>query len=329
LISPPQAAEWWGFPENGKSFIRECILAGLKRNETVPIQSSRYPLFVVTPKHGPHHRRIDPAMDSSLWVQDPENQSHRYRYIQENTPPGVVQRLGGGSSCLVGLFKDGTVLKYPLVKGEEAHTLHVERTIFQDLGQHDRIIRYLGNTSDGLRLELAACGSISDFLSQKHNPSLGIRLKWSRQAAEGVAFVHSRGVVHCDIHVNNLLLDENLDVKLSDFQGTYKDLDGYAMESSRYFLPRPVTRQPNVTTDLFALGTAIYRIMTGMDPLPNLTDEEVEERYSRREFPDVSSVMCGEVIENCWSQKYEDAGQLVRDLMDLELSVHKRLIYST
>jgi serine/threonine protein kinase len=121
-------------------------------------------------------------------------------------------------------------------------------------------------------------------------------LKWSRQAAEAVDFIHSKEVIHCDIYTNNLLLDSDLDIKLCDFQGIYRDLNGEAMESVRSFLPREHTSLPTVATDLFALSSAIYEIVTGHKPYEELGEAEVEERYMKRQFPDVDTVFAGEII---------------------------------
>ena len=241
------------------------------------------------------------------------------RYIREYIPLGVVKRIGGGNSFHVGILEDGTVLKYPLVEGEEMRSIVIEKRIYDALGPHERIVRCLGMTKHGLNLELAAEGSISHYLEK--TPALSVptklRLKWSRQAAEAVAFIHSKGVIHCDIHTNNFLLDEDLNTKLSDFQGTFQDFDGFAMESARYYLPRDATSPPTITTDLFALGTALYTIMTGIEPFPGLSEVEVEKRYTQQDFPDVDIIACGEMIRKCWNQDYRCADELVDELIDL------------
>jgi Protein kinase domain len=61
-----------------------------------------------------------------------------------------------------------------------------------------------------------------------------------------VDFIHSNGVIHCDIHTNNLLLDSDLDIRVCDFQVTCGDLDGKATESVRSFLPKECTVLPTV-----------------------------------------------------------------------------------
>lgn len=67
--------------------------------------------------------------DYNTWVQDPDDPHHSFRYIQEYAPSGVIRRIGAGNSSAVGLLADGTVLKYPLVKGEGTRTLAIEKAI--------------------------------------------------------------------------------------------------------------------------------------------------------------------------------------------------------
>ncbi|KAF2013566.1 kinase-like protein [Aaosphaeria arxii CBS 175.79] len=258
-----------------------------------------------------------PSTGTNGWTKDPDNPNVSYKYIQEYTPPGLIKRIGGGNSSLVGLLEDGTILKYPLIKGEGMKSLTVENAIYEALGHHDRIVRCFGLTSSGLKLEFASQGRVTDYLSSQ-NPSLELRLRWCRQAAEAVAFLHSKGVIHCDLHTNNLLLNDELNALLSDFQGTFKDLDGYAMESTRYFLPREATNPPNEKTDIFALGTLMYTIMLGVEPYPDLSDAEVEDRYRRQDFPDTHDIICGNTILRCWTGEFENAEAVFQSLALLE-----------
>jgi hypothetical protein len=71
------------------------------------------------------------------------------------------------------------------------------------------------------------------------------------------------------------------------------------MESVRSFLFREYISLPTVATDLFALGSAIYEIVTGHKPYEELGEAEVKERYIKRQFPDVNTVFAGEIIQKC------------------------------
>jgi len=84
------------------------------------------------------------------------------------------------------------------------------------------------------------------------------------------------------------------------------------MESVRFFLPRDPLAASDTKSDLFALGSTIYFIMSDHEPYDYMTEEEVAAHYSRMEYADVQSYSCGPVIENCWRGEFRSA-QDVKD----------------
>jgi hypothetical protein len=71
------------------------------------------------------------------------------------------------------------------------------------------------------------------------------------------------------------------------------------MESTRFFLLREWRNPPDEQSDLFALGSTMYYIMTGHMPYEDLPDGEVTVKYKRKEFPNVEVLICGRAIEGC------------------------------
>lgn len=94
------------------------------------------------------------------------------------------------------------------------------------------------------------------------------------------------------------------------------------MESTRFFLPRDPLSTPNVRTDLFALGSAIYWIMSGHQPYETLSDDEVSARFSGGDFPDVGSVVGGRIILGCWNGDFSNAQEVVQALSETNVPVH-------
>ena len=136
-------------------------------------------------------------------------------------------------------------------------------------------------------------------------------------------YSHKKRVIYCDINLCNLLLNENLDLKLADFQGMYKSgdgnvlLDGLSRECTKSFLLRIHGDYADVKTDLFALGSAIYFIMMGHEIFPDLDsnkdDEEIERRFRNGQFP-VDLQVCGTITTKCWAQEYGSAQEVVDDI---------------
>ena len=60
----------------------------------------------------------------------------------------------------------------------------------------------------GLLFADAEHGDIYRYMSShKETIDDSLRLKWCKQAAEGIAYCHERGVLHCDLRPENMLLD--------------------------------------------------------------------------------------------------------------------------
>jgi serine/threonine protein kinase len=255
-------------------------------------------------------------------------------------PENVTDVLGMGSSCFIGLVDDTTVMKYPHHPNDNAKhaALAVEAQILEAIGDHDRIIRLKGKTSAGLLLEYASHGSLGRYLIS-HNPTLQQRITWATQAAEAIAIIHEKGVIHCDIGINNLLLDTELKIKLCDFQGRLLrsdgsvQLDGLSSENAKASMPRADPNHADEKTDIFALGTAFYQIIEGCEPFPELDsftqESEIKEKFLSGQLPKAWHSPMTAVIHKCWRGKYNSANEVIRGLRlckSSESSLHKRMV---
>lgn len=246
-------------------------------------------------------------------------------------PPGVQQVLASGTSAFIGEVDHLTVLKYPMEPGGDMTRLELEHKILAIVGQHPGIIADKGFTETGLYLERATNGTILNYLadSSHPSPSLQQRIVWCRQITEAVQHIHAKRVIHCDIQPTNILVDEQLHLKLADLQGRYLSedgeviLDGWGSEPCRYFCPRDDECEATFSTDLFALGSTIYFIMTGHEVFPDIAygeagwDEKVRSRFSAGIFPEDSHA-CAHITQRCWRQQYSSADEVLEDLRSIE-----------
>ncbi|KAF2866548.1 kinase-like domain-containing protein, partial [Massariosphaeria phaeospora] len=254
-------------------------------------------------------------MDGKFHV-DPSRPQLSVKYLKAWHPPGVSEVLSGGNTARLALLPDGTILKY--VYDRDNHWamkgLDIEHQILTALGSHQRLVKYFGQNEYGLRFQFEVNGDIRRYFSKTDFKTIPIqqREKWVQQAAESIAFIHSKDVIHCDIHPNNFLLDDKLNLRLCDFAGSlFGELDGKAMESTPFFLPRDPLSTPNTKSDLFALGSVMYYIMAGCEPYDGLSEDEITARFTRGEFPDVDEFECGQTISGCWTGKFSSAQEVV------------------
>lgn len=245
-------------------------------------------------------------------------------------PEGVKWVVDFGGGHYIGGVDETTVLKYPRDEGDTA-AVRTEAQMLKRLGKHPRIVEYKGDHKDGILLELVPKRSLQVILYDKTDElSKQVKMRIARETAEGVAHAHRCNVLICDIHVRNILLDNELHVKLCDFQGRLLGPNGeelakgHSVENADSFMPRSDICSASFKTDIFALGTAIYEMMTsfhiqeGEHVFKQLEDKIEEFWASGSPFPSLDAEMGGDVVHKCWGGKYESADEVVKDLMALE-----------
>lgn len=121
------------------------------------------------------------------------------------------------------------------------------------------------------------------------------------QVAWGLAHAHEKGVVHRDIKPTNLFLDNTgvvkvLDlglgafVKVSNEGVSVHDTDedeGFVVGTCDYMSPEQLNGQAvDARTDLFSLGCAMYRLLTGTFAFPGMTKmDRMVKRIQERHVP--------------------------------------------
>lgn len=202
-----------------------------------------------------------------------------------------------------------------------------EATVYEVLGRHPQILRFFGREEvypnvHSLRLELAPLGNIRQYIEEHHDepPPEDIRLQMALETSLGLNYLHSKGVRHSDLSCRNLFLFPDYRVKIGDFGGSVLEGLNFAeivSEEVSYELPRrgrDFRDRPVMKREIFALGSAIYEIMAWKKPFSGLSDDEVEARYDREEFPCLHDIRIATVIQDCWDEKYENTGQVIESL---------------
>ncbi len=149
-------------------------------------------------------------------------------------PNEVDKVISFESTSFIGCLNNRAVLKYPCVVEEQWERFVIEERMYKALRSHPCIITCFGLDGRGLKLEYALNKTLRDFLCSFNSSgfdSLKDRLRWSRQAAEAIAYIHMKNIIHCNISIWNFLLNRDINMKLFDFQGLYIDSHGVTFNS--------------------------------------------------------------------------------------------------
>jgi serine/threonine protein kinase len=143
---------------------------------------------------------------------------------------------------------------------------------------HDNIVRVFdyGLSADEepyIAMELVGGGNLSALIPM---PSLRA-LQIARELAGALEHAHARGVVHCDIKPENVLIGADGHVRLSDFGIARWLAPGHASltRASRvlgtplYMSPEALAgRAPDARMDVYSLGVLLSEMITGSPRLP-------------------------------------------------------------
>lgn len=199
-----------------------------------------------------------------------------------------------------------------------------EASIYILLGDHPRIAKclFVEPAKTYIELDYYPKGNLRSFI-ERHGPYIEDthRKRWARQIIESAEYIHSMGVWHSDFRLEQWLLDETLNARLSDFNASGYNrnvalgLEGsetMAVENASHFLPRDVADDSTVESDLFALGSTLFELITGRAPYEGQRRESIEALFIEGAFPSVEGLLLGEVIRRCWTKRFLSAKEVLK-----------------
>jgi serine/threonine protein kinase len=258
-------------------------------------------------------------------------------------PRGPARIIDHGGSGMVSIYMSDErfVLKgsevwtngrcYGRIGNADSKTLLArEEAIYQRLGSHPHILKYNGQVliREGiysLKLE-RALGNLRQLILECPMPTEQTRLKMAIQISCAMSYLHSKSIFHNDFSCRNIFVLEGWLLKIGDFGGSkIDDEEPLIGEETRYQLPlrgREWEDMDDTKRELFALGCGIYEIMAWKAPFPDLTEDEVLERYNNEQFPKTDQLLLDDVIRTCWNEKYETAADVERVLREKLVDLH-------
>ena len=260
----------------------------------------------------------------------------------------IIESLGRGgfASIYKARGPDGglVTLKFPApeIIGDPAvyERFRREFTIGQKLS-HPAIARSLAlsDTPEGLCLvlEFAEGASLRTHLHDHGRLPLDRTLDIAEQLAQALDYLHSNGVCHRDLKPENILIGSDGRVRIVDFgiallegarRVTWRSLTD-VMGTPDYMAPEQIQgKRGDARTDIYALGTIIYEMLTGTVPFQgdnplaamnqHLVGVPVPPREVLPSIPVGVELAILKAIRRDPDQRYQYAHDLAHDLKNYE-----------
>ncbi|KAM9506366.1 NUAK family SNF1-like kinase 1 [Salvelinus alpinus] len=231
--------------------------------------------------------------------QHKHNLKHRYE---------VMETLGKGTYGKVKRAVERTTRKTVAIKSirkesitDDLDRVHIQREIeITSALKHPYIIRFheVFESRDKIVIvmEYASRGELYDYVHERRRLVETEARDIFRQITSAVHYCHTNGVVHRDLKLENILLDQDLNVKLADFglSNHFKNdnlLQTYC-GSPLYASPEIVKGLPyhGPEVDCWAMGVLLYALVYGSMPFDGasyraLTEQISQGRYRRPNPP--------------------------------------------
>ena len=100
-----------------------------------------------------------------------------------------------------------------------------------------------------------------------------------KQLISGLKYLHSQGVFHRNIKPENLLLDEKINLKISDFSFATKEAEDRETVGSNGYMPpekimKPVDLSSNAKQDIFSAGVILFVMLNKSFPFSSALPDD-------------------------------------------------------
>ncbi|KAF9788516.1 Pkinase-domain-containing protein [Thelephora terrestris] len=140
--------------------------------------------------------------------------------------------------------------------------------------------------------ELCSGGELFDYLVEKGRVSEAETRIIFGQLCLSVAYIHGKGILHRDLKLENVLLDERCRVKLGDFGFTREFERGSLLETfcgtTGYASPEMLQGKKYIgpEVDVWSLGIILYTLLTGGLPFDDDDDVVMRRKIIKGEYDD-------------------------------------------
>lgn len=161
-------------------------------------------------------------------------------------------------------------------------------------------------------MEYMSQGTLRMYLNKKEPYSLSVEtiLRLALDISRGMMYLHSQGVIHRDLKSSNLLLNDEMRVKVADFgtsclETQCREAKGN-MGTYRWMAPEMIKEKPYTRkVDVYSFGIVLWELTTALLPFQGMTPVQaafaVAEKNERPPMPASCQPALAQLIKRCWA----------------------------
>ncbi|KAJ3064092.1 hypothetical protein HDU98_000173, partial [Podochytrium sp. JEL0797] len=255
---------------------------------------------------------------------------HSHIHILHDAP---ILGKGGFATVYTGMWEN-TPVAIKVLNQMDPHETHLAKDLIEREAlmwiplHHPNIVRLwrvcVDSDAPFLVLELMD-RNVARYIHENQNLSVRERLGIVYSLAVALRYLHSIETVHGDLKCNNLMIDSNGVIKLSDFGLSKLSSISSASKSiygaARWKSPEEFRGLARSTaSDIYSFGITVWELFSGQMPFRDINEWSIPTRVSEGVRPDKPKGMdetLWEVIQECWcgdSRKRLSASQVCERL---------------
>jgi serine/threonine protein kinase len=123
-----------------------------------------------------------------------------------------------------------------------------------------------------LVIEFARGRDLRDIVERDGVRSESAALELARQIVDVMNFLHGQSppILHRDLTPDNLVIDDDRNLRLIDFGAAHQFLEGISgtlIGKQCYVAPEQLRGEPSTRSDIYSFGCTLYFLLTGDDPV--------------------------------------------------------------
>ncbi|XP_065837192.1 kinase suppressor of Ras 1-like [Oscarella lobularis] len=145
---------------------------------------------------------------------------------------------------------------------------------------------------------------------------LPMKMKIAREIAQGMSYLHSRGIVHGSLNSRAVYVDSKVKISMASYMNNYRDRadDNLPTDVLVYLAPEVVQALrlgsseigcPTKEGDVYAFGTVLFELFTGKYPCSDATAEDVMTKVIQGFYTLMAGSMLlrniKAVVATCWA----------------------------